>query len=191
MRAQAALADNPNGGGHTWANGAIMMYIPIIVLVYWFISVFVSVSRGRIFTKEFMSQFDSEMPEGITAGVGGAPDDGNGKFSDKLSYKDWVSFNVMQRIHKNFYESFVVVTAVAAIGGLVFPWVTVFVFPVWMLGRFCYGPAIMTGKIPIICINLCCLISLPFWAMYGGAVGFILQPLDQNHWEEDNRDKHR
>ena len=95
----------------------------------------------------------------------------------------------MQRIHKNMYETFVVVVATAAIGCLVFPWVSIFVFPVWMVGRFCYGPSIMTGKIPIICLNLCCLISLPFWAMYGGAIGFILQPLDQDYVYANDRDK--
>jgi hypothetical protein len=32
--------------------------------------------------------------------------------------------------------------------------------------------------------------AIPFWALYGGAVGFILQPIDQNYIWEDNRDKH-
>ena len=97
--------------------------------------------------------------------------------------------NVMQRIHKNFFETFVVITVTAGIGCVVFPWVSIFVFPVWMVGRCCYGPSIMTGKIPIICFNMCCLIAIPFWALYGGAVGFILQPIDQNYIWEDNRDK--
>ena len=146
-----------------------------------------SCARGKYFNREFMEQFNSELGE-IKAPVGGAPDDGNGKFSDRLDYKDWVTFNVFQRIHKNFYETFTVVTVVGAIGCLVFPWVTIYVFPIWMFGRLCYGPSIFSGKLPIICINMCCFVMLPFWALYGGGVGFILQGVDINYWQKDDMD---
>ena len=183
------MGDNPNGGGQTFASGLMMLYVALICLIYWFVTISVSVARARYFTKDFMSQFESRLGE-LPPALGGAPDDGNGPFSDQLSYKDWVTFNVLQRIHKNFYETFVVTVVTAGIGCVVFPWVSMFVFPIWMLGRLCYGPAIMTGKMPIICFNLCCLIAIPFWALYGGAVGFILQPIDQNWIWADDREKH-
>ena len=58
-RAQIAMGDNPNGGGHIFANGMFMLYIPIICLIYWFVTISVSIARARYFTKDFMSQFES------------------------------------------------------------------------------------------------------------------------------------
>ena len=63
----------------------------ILCLECWFIGLVVVVpARLRVFTKEFMSQFTEEhkkyFPDGEPA-VGGWPDAGDGRYSDKLEYK--------------------------------------------------------------------------------------------------------
>eukprot|EP00351_Strombidinopsis_sp_SopsisLIS2011_P001689 CAMPEP_0116880588 /NCGR_PEP_ID=MMETSP0463-20121206/12526_1 /TAXON_ID=181622 /ORGANISM="Strombidinopsis sp, Strain SopsisLIS2011" /LENGTH=78 /DNA_ID=CAMNT_0004531335 /DNA_START=41 /DNA_END=274 /DNA_ORIENTATION=+ len=52
----------------------------------------VTPARMRIFNKEFMNQFNEEHAEafpGTEPAVGGFPDIGDGRYSDKLSYKQW------------------------------------------------------------------------------------------------------
>ena len=58
-------------------------------------------TRGKVFTKEFMEEnFKTEhqrfYTEGKSADVpkGGFPDMGSGRYSERLSYKDWFNFNV-------------------------------------------------------------------------------------------------
>ena len=65
----------------------------ILCIECFFIGVSVVSARMKVFTKEFMSQFTEEhkkyFPDGEPA-VGGWPDAGDGRYSDKLAYKDWV-----------------------------------------------------------------------------------------------------
>jgi len=53
-----------------------------------------------------MSQFDEihEKEVGGKAPALGYPDTGNGRYSAKLSYGDWFSFNNWQRVQYNFLE---------------------------------------------------------------------------------------
>lgn len=68
----------------------------ILCLECFVIGVSVVPTRMKLFNKEFMSQFTEEhkkyFPDGEPA-VGGWPDAGEGRYSDKLAYKDWVDFN--------------------------------------------------------------------------------------------------
>ena len=67
--------------------------------IYYFVSACQGRIRSKVFSKEFMSQFDQQHQEafGTPATVGGYPDTGNGYYADKLSYKDWYVFNNWQR----------------------------------------------------------------------------------------------
>ena len=49
--------------------------------------------------KYFQAEHKKATGYDITAN--GYPDMGNGLYSQKLSYKDWYDFNVLQRIHMN------------------------------------------------------------------------------------------
>ena len=59
-------------------------------------------ARMKAFDKTFMSQFTEEhkkyFPDGEPS-VGGWPDAGEGRYSDKLPYKSWVDFNNAMRTH--------------------------------------------------------------------------------------------
>ena len=46
---------------------------------------------------------------------------GNGKYSEKLSYKDWYEFNSAQRAHYNFVEWIASTLILIAIAGVYFP----------------------------------------------------------------------
>lgn len=50
-----------------------------------------------------MEQFSQEHQG--TPPSGGLPDAGNGRYSQKLSYKEWFLFNNAQRAHYNYLES--------------------------------------------------------------------------------------
>ena len=97
--------------------------------------------RRKTFSAEFMSQFDDHHLNhfGSKAPIGGYPDDGNGYYSRKLSYKDWYVFNNWQRAHLNFLETYSVVVCMT--------FITAFNAPLWaavvgyalVLGRIFYG----------------------------------------------------
>ena len=63
--------------------------------VYFVTAMTSGAKRFKIFTPEFMEQFNQEHQEafGTDAPVGGHPDDGNGYYAAKLSYAQWYDFN--------------------------------------------------------------------------------------------------
>ena len=87
--------------------GVFALSIFLVVFSYLWISFVPGVARGRVFNAEFMKQFD-ELHKAETgeekAPKGGYPDMGCGRFSEKLSYKDWYEFNLAQRVHYNYLE---------------------------------------------------------------------------------------
>ena len=61
----------------------------------------------KVFTKEFMEEHFGEEHKNATGKEiekGGAPDMGSGRYSQKLSYKEWYDFNNAQRAHYNYVE---------------------------------------------------------------------------------------
>ena len=118
-----------------------------IAIVYTITAMSVGMKRGKIFTKEFMSQFEEECQEalGHSAPMGGNPDDGNGYFSRKLSYADWYEFNNYQRSHLNFLETImpvVVCVFITSINQALWACISVFVL---LIGRICYAIGYQKG----------------------------------------------
>ena len=85
-------------------------------------------TRFRIFNKEFMEQFKEEhekaFGKGTEPAVGGFPDCGDGRYSEKLEYKSWVEFNNAMRVHMNFVESLPLMITVLLVSGLYLPAIT-------------------------------------------------------------------
>ena len=104
-------------------------------------------SRFKLFTKEFMEQFQEEhkkhYPEGAAA-VGGHPDAGDGRYSDKLEYKDWYEFNCRMRTHGNFVEMLPLILFTLVLGGLFVPKVTMWVAIINTVARIIYTYMYMT-----------------------------------------------
>ena len=116
-----------------------------LILFHYVLTSFISAgkTRGRTFTPEFMEQnfktlherhFTEEGKQKVVP-KGGYPDMGSGRFSEKLSYKQWYEFNVAQRIHYHYLESITSVICWLLIAGLVYPEVSIAFGGGYFLGR--------------------------------------------------------
>ena len=104
-------------------------------------------ARFKAFNKEFMEQFKEEHEKafpGSEPAVGGHPDAGDGRYSDKLAYKDWVEFNNAFRTHMNFVEMLPVIVVSLVLGGLFVPKVAMYVAIINCLARIIYTTMYVT-----------------------------------------------
>ena len=89
-----------------------------------------------------MSQFDKEwcdaFPTHTCAPRGGSPDDGNGYFSQRLSYKDWFIVNKIQRPQQNMLENFQVVMVLSYVTSLRYPVASVVLLGVILIARIIF-----------------------------------------------------
>ena len=98
--------------------------------------------RSKTFSKQFMEEnfkieHERHFP-GDKLPAGGYPDMGSGRYSAKLSYKDWFEFNNAMRVHYNYLESVACVIIWLLIGGLVYQWEATAFGIVHLLGRILY-----------------------------------------------------
>ena len=70
---------------------------------------------------------------------GGYPDTGSGRYSKKLSYKDWFIFNQFQRIHYNFLEQLTQTVTFTLIAGISFTYPTIVLSGLYVLARLAYS----------------------------------------------------
>ena len=127
-------------------------------------AIIIGPARKNTFSKEFMEQFKEEHQKafpGTDPAIMGHPDAGDGRYSDKLEYKQWVDFNNRWRVHQNFVEFLPLMVTTLVIGGLFVPVVTMVVAIINALARIIYTImyatkgsdnrvlAALTGNIPI------------------------------------------
>lgn len=98
--------------------------------------------RNQVFTKKFMEDNFGEIHFRETRNstpVGGFPDMGCGRYSDKLTYYDWFRLNNSQRNHYNYLENFSVILLTLLIGGIYYPlYSTIFAVGIFA-SRILYG----------------------------------------------------
>ena len=98
--------------------------------------------RKHVFSEAFMEKnFKAEHERffpGQKVPKGGFPDMGNGRYAEKLSYKDWFEFNVGQRIHYNYLECIACVVVWLLVGGLAYNWVATGFGAGFLGGRILY-----------------------------------------------------
>ncbi len=98
--------------------------------------------RSKLFSKDFMERnFKTEHERyfpGQDVPKGGYPDMGNGRYSQKLTYKEWFEFNTAQRIHYNYLEGVTGLVIWILVGGLAYPWVAVGLGSAHILGRIIF-----------------------------------------------------
>eukprot|EP01090_Pellita_catalonica_P021489 TRINITY_DN8061_c0_g1_i2.p1 TRINITY_DN8061_c0_g1~~TRINITY_DN8061_c0_g1_i2.p1 ORF type:complete len:176 (-),score=17.94 TRINITY_DN8061_c0_g1_i2:73-600(-) len=92
--------------------------------------------RRKLFTPDF---FKAHFPELEKPPKLGYPDMGNGRFSAKLSFEDWMKFNSYQRSHYNYLEVLTPIVAFELIGGLFYPCVAAVLGIVWIVARSLYA----------------------------------------------------
>ena len=68
----------------------------------------------------------------------GHPDAGDGRYSDKLPYKQWVEFNNAIRVHMNFVEMLPICVVTFIVGGIFVPKVTMYVAIIQAVARLIY-----------------------------------------------------
>jgi len=76
--------------------------------------------RKKLFTPEFMEKEFGEIHRketGFEPPRLGYPDQGFGRYSDKLSYGDWFKFASAQRAHGNFFEQVGIIIPMVLLGG--------------------------------------------------------------------------
>ena len=69
----------------------------------------------------------------------GYPDNGGGRFSDKLSDDEWLEVANSQRAHYNYVEQLPIALSLLCIGGLVYPRAAVVGGGAYIVGRVLYG----------------------------------------------------
>ena len=98
-------------------------------------------ARLKYFTPEFMEQFNEEHKQHFPesgASRGGWPDSGDGRYSKKLDYKDWVDFNNKMRVHQNFVEALPLIITTLLLASLAFPLVTCVIDYINMVARLVF-----------------------------------------------------
>ena len=96
----------------------------IISLVYQATGWLVTRARGIYFNKTFMQDNFGELHQKYYKSdpvVGGYPDCGDGRYSDKLSFEGWYKFNSAVRAYLNFTEWILASIAATLLSGLFFP----------------------------------------------------------------------
>ena len=89
--------------------------------------------RSSVFSKQYMEENygrvhmdDPDLAKEDTRDLkGGYPDNGAGRFSEKLSYHDWIYFNKTVRGHMNFIETVTIVTFLVLVTGIELPWTAI------------------------------------------------------------------
>ena len=105
-------------------------------------------TRKRAFNKEFMERNFGEIhfkTFGNEIGQGGYPDMGNGRYAERLDYKEWYDFNNRQRAHYNFIEHIVVILPFLLIGGIALPVVAGILGWIYFVGRIAYTIGYVKG----------------------------------------------
>ena len=77
--------------------------------------------------EQFKEEHQKAFGEDSVPAPGGFPDCGDGRYSEKLSYKDWIEFNNAQRVHQQFTESLPFMLTVILISGLYLPFITMLI----------------------------------------------------------------
>lgn len=138
---------------------------------------FVGPARRKAFSDNFMSQFMDEhreahahLTEPVLEPVNGFPDTGNGRFAEKLTYKEWYEFNNAQRVHMNFVEQLPMILTIILVASLTQPLAALILSIAYFLLRLIYaigyaakGPQFRAfGAVPNILVKLA-LFGLAFY----------------------------
>ena len=105
-------------------------------------------ARFRTFNAQFMEQFAVEHEKafpGTSPATGGFPDCGDGRYSQKLPYKDWINFNNAMRVHMNFVEMLPAVLTILCLSGLFLPKITMYVAFINAGARIIYTAMYLKG----------------------------------------------
>jgi uncharacterized membrane protein YecN with MAPEG domain len=81
-------------------------------------------ARFKYFNGDFMEKYFGEIHKdeiGQDVAMSGYPDMGSGRYSDKLTYRQWFEFNNYQRVHQNFLEFAPIIFLTLFLAGIYYP----------------------------------------------------------------------
>jgi len=123
--------------------GLVLLASTAIAIEYFFTPIFFTGPvRKRVFTKEFLEKNFGQVHKlevGDNLPRGGYPDMGTGRYSQLLSYKDWLDLNNAQRVHLNFNEQIGVIIPFTLIAGLKYPRAAAYLGLGYFVSRIIYG----------------------------------------------------
>ena len=148
----------------------ILACVVLCIECFVFGMIFVAPARVKTFNAEFMKQFEDEHEKafpGSKPAFMGFPDAGDGRYSQKLEYKDWVEFNNAMRVHQNFIEQLPMILAVLVFSGLYLPKLSAAVGIINAVARVIYAIMYKTsgsdarkigavaGSLPLYILGIC------------------------------------
>jgi len=107
-------------------------------------------ARKKVFGKEFMEKnfgdvHKAEVGNDIPLSDLAYPDMGNGKYAEKLPYKDWYELNIAMRAHYQFLEQVSMALTFTLLGGLSAPIPAAALGFTYCAGRFLYTTGYQKG----------------------------------------------
>ena len=97
--------------------------------------------RAKAFSQEFLNKHFGEQHKkdfGVEITKGGYPDMGSGRYSDKLTYKEWYEFNNAQRAHYNFIEQIGPILTLLLVAAIRLPTAAGWLGLTYCVGRLLY-----------------------------------------------------
>eukprot|EP01017_Pseudomicrothorax_dubius_P006395 TRINITY_DN11813_c0_g1_i2.p1 TRINITY_DN11813_c0_g1~~TRINITY_DN11813_c0_g1_i2.p1 ORF type:complete len:181 (-),score=3.62 TRINITY_DN11813_c0_g1_i2:46-588(-) len=122
--------------------GLVMLTAAALITECWFQGFPVIFARRKHFNNEFMEKnFKEEHTKSVSCEVPveGYPDTGSGRYSQKLSYKNWLEFNSVQRAQLNFVEVINFIVPATLIAGVKYPLAATMIGGTHLLGRILYS----------------------------------------------------
>ena len=90
---------------YPFAFNLLVLASSLLFFTYWLARVIVFFHRVAIYTRKFLRDTTEALDDDkISPAVHGYPDQGNGIYSEHLSFDTWFKFNSSQRIHHNYTE---------------------------------------------------------------------------------------
>ena len=105
-------------------------------------------ARKTFFTPKFLEEnFGKQHAEEIGGVIakGGYPDMGNGRYAEKLSYREWLLFNNAARAHLNFTETVGITIPTILIASIHYPKQAAILGAIHFIGKLLYGIGYVKG----------------------------------------------
>ena len=142
-----------------------------------------------------MKQFEQEHQEafGCSPDPYGNPDNGNGYYAEKLTYKQWYDFNNGQRAHYNFLETFTPLAVMHFICAINLPFLAMICGFGCVLGKILYSVGYMSGgpqgriagalivDVALLTVFVGACISLHRWSSEDNKMYMRTFPISQNY----------